>query len=151
MISKAKEVTDYIESLPDIRKKALTEIRNVIIKNIPDGFSECINYGMPGYVVPHSIYPKGYHTDPKQPLPFIYIASQKNYISLHHMGIYGSEELLKWLIKEWPNYTSKKLNMGKGCIRFSKIEDIPLDLISKLVSKISPDEWIQMYEKAFRK
>lgn len=151
MKSKEKTVSDYIDSLPSERKKALTELRAVILKKLPKGFCEEMNYGMPGYVVPHSLYKKGYHTDPKQPLPFIYIASQKNYIAFYHMGIYGSEKLLQWFVEQWPIYSSKKLDMGKSCIRFKKEEDIPYELIGELVSKISPEEWIKMYEASFRK
>ena len=151
MKSKEKTVSDYIDSLPSERKKALTELRAVILKKLPKGFCEEMNYGMPGYVVPHSLYKKGYHTDPKQPLPFIYIASQKNYIAFYHMGIYGSEKLLQWFVEQWPIYSSKKLDMGKSCIRFKKEEDIPYELIGELVSKISPEEWIKMYEASIRK
>lgn len=106
---------------------------------------------MIGYVVPHSIYPEGYHCDPKQPLAFMNIASQKNFIVIHHMGIFGSKELLDWFTTEYKKISTFKLDMGKGCIRFKKIDQIPYELIGELASKITPEKWISIYENAFRK
>jgi hypothetical protein len=106
-----------------------------------------MNYGMPAFVVPHSIYPNGYHCNPKLPLPFINYASQKNYIALYHMGIYAKSDLLNWFIKEYPNHCKTKLDMGKCCIRFKKLEHIPYALIGELVSKMTVEEWISLYEK----
>jgi uncharacterized protein YdhG (YjbR/CyaY superfamily) len=146
MQSKAKTVDEYIDSLPDDRKSAIMELRSTIKKNIPKGFGEVMSYGMIGYVVPHSLFPAGYHCDPKQPLPFINIASQKNYISVYHMGLYGGE-LLEWFQDEWKKSSAKKLDMGKCCIRFKKPEDIPYTLIGKLVKKITPKQWIDFYSK----
>ncbi len=138
---------DYIASLPEERQKIIRTILQVIQSNIPEGFEEVIIYNMIGFVVPHKIYASGYHCDSKLPLPFINLASQKNYISLYHMGTYADEELLKWFIEEYPNQCNHKLNMGKSCIRFKKMNDIPYKLIGELVSKMSVGYWIQLYEK----
>jgi uncharacterized protein YdhG (YjbR/CyaY superfamily) len=151
MQSKAATVKDYIESLPEDRKEAISKLRKIILKNLPKGFEEIMSYGMIGYVVPHSMYPDGYHCNPKLPLAFMNIGSQKNHISLHHMGIYGSKELLDWFTTEYKKESSFKLDMGKGCIRFKKTDQIPYELIGKLASKISPQEWIELYEKTFIK
>lgn len=131
--------------MPDDRKKVIKELRRVITQNLPKGFMETMSYGMIGYVVPHKLYPNGYHCDPKQPLPFMGIASQKNYITLYHMGMYANEQLLQWFTREFPKHSSTKLDMGKGCIRFKKPEHIPYQLIGELVKKMSVDEWIEVY------
>lgn len=144
-------IEEYIESLPEDRRAAIQQLREVIIANLPEGFSEQISYGMIGYVVPHSIYPKGYHCNPKEALPFISIASQKNYIALYHMGIYAIPELIEWFINEYPKYSKRKLDMGKGCIRFKKLDEIPYELIAETVGKISAEKWIETYEKEFAK
>lgn len=151
MQSSANTVDEYLKSLPDDRRKALTELRKVILKNLPKGFSEVMNYGMMGYVVPHSKYPDGYHCDPTLPLPFIGLASQKNFIALYHMGLYADQTLLKWFQSEYPNHSKAKLDMGKSCIRFKKTENIPFQLIGDLVSKMSPDKWIEIYEKNYKR
>ena len=142
---------EYIESLPDDRKQAMSNLRNVIVKNLPKGFSECMGYGMLGYAVPHSIYPAGYHCDPKQPLPFMGIASQKNFIALYHMGIYADKSLLDWFVAEYPKHTKYKLDMGKSCIRFKKTDDIPFDLIGELSKKMTVKEWIDTYERVLKR
>jgi uncharacterized protein YdhG (YjbR/CyaY superfamily) len=147
MRSDATTPDEYIASLPDDRKKAMTELRRVILKNIPKGFSEEMGYGMMGYAVPHSLYPKGYHCDPKQPLPFMGIASQKNFIAVYHMGIYADKKLLDWFTKEYAKHSKTKPDMGKSCIRFKKPDQIPFALIGKLASKMTPKDWIEMYEK----
>jgi uncharacterized protein YdhG (YjbR/CyaY superfamily) len=146
MQSKAPTVEAYINELPEERKEPMERIRKVILKNIPEGFKEEMSYGMIGYVIPHSLYPKGYHCDPALPLPLINLGSQKNFIALHHMGIYSSKELLDWFIAAYPNHCKTKLDMGKGCIRFKKMEDIPYDLIGALVAKMTAKEWIHIYE-----
>lgn len=146
MQSTAKTVNDYLEELPEERKVAFSNLRNSILKNLPKGFEEQISYGMLGYVVPHSTYPNGYHCNPKLPLPFINIASQKNFIALYHMGIYANSELLEWFTTEYPKHSSQKLDMGKGCIRFKKMDQIPFDLIAELTGKISVEDWIECYE-----
>src|ERR1700751_5820771 len=151
MQSKAATVKEYIDSLPDDRKKAITELRKAIKKNLPKGFKEEMSYGMIGYVIPHSLYPKGYHCDPSVPLPYMNIASQKNFVALYHMGVYGSKKLLDWFVKEYPKHCKTKLDMGKACIRFKKMDDIPYKLIGELSAKISPDKWIEMVESTFVK
>lgn len=151
MQSKAKTVDEYIETLPEDRQKAINDIRKVVNKNLPKGFKEEMGYGMMGWVVPHKLYPAGYHCNPKQPLPFMGVASQKNFISLYSMCLYSDGKLLKWFQKEWPKHSSKKLDMGKSCIRFKKSEDVPLKLIGELAAKVTPAQWIEMYEAAFRK
>jgi hypothetical protein len=150
MRSEAKTAEDYIMSLPDDRKSAMMELRKVIKKNLPKGFQEAMGYGMLGYCVPHSKYPAGYHCDPKQPLPFIGIASQKNFVAVYHMGVYSDEKLLKWFQTEYPKHSRTKLDMGKSCIRFKKPDQIPFKLIGELASKMTPDQWISIYEKAFK-
>jgi len=151
MQSKSETVEEYLMDLPEDRKVAMNKLRTIILENIPKGFVETMSYGMIGYVVPHSLYPDGYHCDPKLPLPFINIASQKNFIALYHMGIYANPELLKWFTEEFPKHSSQKLDMGKSCIRFKKVDQIPFDLIAELVRKVSVEDWIKNYESAVKK
>ncbi|HRG18123.1 MAG TPA: DUF1801 domain-containing protein [Flavobacterium lutivivi] len=151
MQSKAITVDEYIKDLPEDRKEVIEKIRKVILNNLPKGFEETISYGMLGYVVPHSIYPKGYHCNTNLPLPFINIASQKNFIALYHMGIYAEPVLLDWFVSEFPKHSKSKLDMGKSCIRFKKINDIPYELIGQLASKMTTEDWINKYESAFVK
>lgn len=151
MQSAAKTPEEYINSLPDERKVSIEKLRKIIIKNLPKGFKEEMNYGYIGYVVPHTIYPDGYHCNPKQPLPFLSIASQKNFIALYHMGIYSDEKLLKWFVNEFPKHSKAKIDIGKSCIRFKYPDQIPFKLIGELVKKITPGEWIKLYEKNLRK
>ena len=151
MQSKATTPEQYLSALPEDRKEAMLRLRNAIKENLPQGFEEVISYGMLGYVVPHYIYPSGYHCDPKLPLPFINLASQKNFIALYHMGIYADKNLESWFVSEYPKHVKSKLDMGKSCIRFKKMDDIPFDFIGELAAKVSVDDWISNYEKAFRK
>lgn len=151
MQSKATTVDSYINELPEERKVALTKLRRIIKENIPNGFEEVMSYGMIGYVVPHKLYPPGYHCTPELPLPFLNIASQKNFIAVYHMGIYAQKELLDWFVKEYPKYTTSKLDMGKSCIRFKKPENIPYELIGMLASKMTPAEWIALYEHNYKR
>lgn len=151
MQSKAKTTKEYIEALPDDRKEAMNKLRKVILKNLPKGFEEVMGYGMPGFVVPHSIYPDGYHCDPKQPLPFMGIASQKNHISVYHMGLYADKKLMEWFLKEYAKVSKSKPDIGKSCIRFRKPENIPYELIGKLSSKMTPQDWATKYNKSFKK
>jgi hypothetical protein len=151
MQSTAQLPSEYIESLPEDRKEAILKIRDAILKNLPKGFEEMMNYGMLGYVVPHSIYPKGYHCDSKLPLPFMGLASQKNNISFYHMGIYADKKLLDWFVSEYPKHVKSKLDMGKSCIRFKKMNEIPFALIGELASKLTPERWIELYESSFTK
>ena len=149
MHSTAKTPAEYVDSLPDERKSVIENIRKTVLDNLPEGFEETMGYGMLGYVVPHSIYPSGYHCDPKTPLPFISVASQKNFIAFYHMGIYADESLLNWFVAEYPKHCKTKLDMGKSCIRFKKVDDIPFELIGELAQKITPQQWIDRYESAF--
>lgn len=151
MTSKATTPEQYLKELPAERKEAVSQLRNTVLKNLPKGFKEVMGYGMLGYVVPHDIYPAGYHCNPKLPLPFANIASQKNFIAFYHMGIYASPDLLKWFTQEYPKHSRAKLDMGKSCIRFKKPEHIPYKLIGELVKKVSVKDWIAAYEKAFKR
>jgi len=151
MQSKATNVESYINDLSEERKNIINELRKVILKNLPKGFAEGMSYGMIGYFVPHSIYPNGYHCDPKQPLPFLSLASQKNFIALYHMGIYMNPTLMDWFTAEYAKRVKGKLDMGKSCIRFKKMEQIPFDLIGELASKMTVKEWIDCYEKALKR
>lgn len=146
MQSKATTVAEYLKELPEDRREAMTQLSEVIRKNIPQGFEETMSYGMIGYVVPHSIYPPGYHCTPKLPLPFANIASQKNFIAFYHMGMYGNPELLEWFRSEYQKVSTKKLDAGKSCTRFKKPEDIPYELIGKLMRKITVEDYITFYE-----
>ncbi len=145
----AKSPDDYVSQIPEDRKNPVNELRKVLKANLPKGFEEEMSYGMIGYVVPYSIYPKGYHVSPKVPLPFMAVASQKNFIALYHMGIYGDEKLLKWFTEEYPKHSKTKLDMGKGCIRFKKPDQIPFQLIGEMASKLTPEEWIRIYEERY--
>jgi uncharacterized protein YdhG (YjbR/CyaY superfamily) len=145
------EISSYINNLDDSRKAALSKLFQTVEENLPKGFEMAFGYGMPSFVVPHSIYPAGYHVDPKLPLGFISIASQKNFIALYHMGLYGSPTLLKWFQEEYPKHARTKLDMGKSCIRFKKIEDIPYDLIADLCRKVSVKQYVETYEKALNR
>ncbi|WP_026897554.1 DUF1801 domain-containing protein [Daejeonella oryzae] len=151
MQSAAKTPDEYINSLPEDRKTAISELRKNILNNLPDGFTETMSYGMLGYVVPHSKYPAGYHCDPRLPLPFISIASQKNFIAVYHMGIYSDSKLMDWFIDELKKQSISKPDMGKSCIRFKKLDQIPYSLIGELASKMSADEWISKYESTYKK
>ena len=151
MQSKATTVDQYLAELPEERKAAMTELRKVISKNLPKGFSEGMGYGNMGWSVPHSTYPAGYHCDPKVPLPFLGIASQKNFIAVYHMGIYANPALLKWFVDEFPKHSKAKLDMGKSCIRFKKPDQIPFKLIGELAAKMTPKQWIEIYEKELKR
>lgn len=146
MTSDAKTPEEYINALPSERKEAISKLRKVILKNLPKGFSETMSYGMIGYVVPHSIYPDGYHCTPELPLPFMSLASQKNFVAVYHMGVYAHKDLLDWFVNEYPKHCSRKLDMGKSCVRFKKIEEIPYKLIGELASKMTTKDWIDIYE-----
>jgi uncharacterized protein YdhG (YjbR/CyaY superfamily) len=150
MQSSAATIEEYLTSLPEERKNSFLKLRETILNNLPKGFTEELSYGMLGYLVPHSIYPVGYHCNPKLPLPFINIASQKNFVALYHMGIYAKPELLEWFVAEYPKYSKQKLDMGKSCIRFKKMDDIPFELIAQLVQKMSVEDWISCYETEFK-
>lgn len=143
------EIQNYIDSIPENRKQHFLKLRETISSNIPNGFEEQFSYGMIGFVVPKSIYPDGYHCNPKLPLPFMSIANQKSFIAIYHMGIYIKPELLEWFVSEFPKYSDQKLDMGKSCIRFKKADKIPFELIGELVKKMSVKDWINIYKKSF--
>ena len=147
MRSNAATADEFLNSLPSDRKDVINSLRKAINKNLPKGFEENIGSGMLSWVVPHKLYPAGYHCDPKQPLPFLSIASQKNHIAVYHMGLYASLKMLSWFETEWPKHSGKKLDMGKSCIRFKKPEYVPVALIGELASKMSPKEWIEVYDR----
>ena len=148
---KADTPEAYINQVPEERQAVLKELRKTIKENLPKGFQEVISYGMIGYVVPHALYPDGYHCDPKTPLPFMSFASQKNSINLYHSGIYANPKLHDWFVAQYPKHCKRKLDMGKSCVRFKKIEEIPFDLIAELCTKLTVEDWIAIYEKALKK
>lgn len=147
----AENVQDYLEKIPEDRKAAISKLYKTISENLPKGFQEGVNYGMMGWDVPLEIYPAGYHCTPGKPLPFLGLASQKNSINLYHMGIYADQDLYDWFMAEFPKHSKKKLDMGKSCIRFKKPEHIPYELIAELSRKMTPEKWVQLYEKMLKK
>lgn len=142
---------DYFEALPPERKAPMLRLREVLLAHLPEGFEETMSYGMPAFVVPHSLYPAGYHCKSEEPLPLISFASQKSGIVLHHIGLYMDPALHEWLLAEWPKYTDAKPDVGKGCIRFKKPENIPFELMGTLAGKMTPQQWITVYEGALKK
>lgn len=151
MQSNAPTPEAYITSLPADRQPVIIALRNAILQNLPEGFTEQMIYGMLGYVVPHSLYPAGYHVTPTDPLPFMNLASQKNFIAVYHMGLYSDTQLVDWFADEYAKVCKRKLDMGKGCIRLKKMDEIPVALIGELAGKITPQEWISIYEKNLKK
>jgi hypothetical protein len=147
MTSKAKTVAEYLASLPADRRAAISAVRKVILANLPKGYEECINYGMIGYVIPHRIYPAGYHCDPKLPWPYAGLASQKNYMSLYVMTVYGHAATEKWFRAAW-QAAGKKLDMGKCCVRFKKLDDVPLDVVGELIARTPVKEYLAHIEKS---
>jgi len=154
MQSRAKTVDAYLKSLPEDRRAAIDAVRQVILKNLDGGYEEGMQYGMIGYYVPHRVYPKGYHCDPKQPLPFAALGSQKNYMALYLMSVYcgcadGSAggKHADWFREAWAK-TGKKLDMGKSCIRFKKVEDLALDVIGEAVRRVPAAKYIRFCEDA---
>ncbi|TBW28518.1 DUF1801 domain-containing protein [Gramella sp. KN1008] len=147
----ANSPEEYISKVPEEKKEAISKLRSIIKDNLPEGFHERISYGMIGYVVPHTLYPAGYHCDPRLPLPFMNLACQKNYIALYHSGVYANPELYDGFIKTYKEETGKNPDMGKSCIRFKKTDEIPIDVIGELATKITPQEWIELYEKSIKR
>ena len=139
-------IDEYLEALSPDRKEPLDRLMAVIRGHLPDGFQEVINYGMPSWVVPHSMYKAGYHVKPELPLPFLGLASQKSHIGLYHMGLYASPQLMDWFVAEYPKHCKTKLNMGKSCIRFKNVAKLPYELVGELCSRMSPQQWITVYE-----
>ena len=144
------EITQYLELLPVDRQEALTKLITLAESNLPNGFEAIIQYKMPSFVVPKSIYPAGYHCTPAEPLPFISFASQKNFIAIYHMGLYSLPELYEWFVNEYPKHCKSKLDMGKSCIRFKKTHEIPFELLGELFTKMSPNQWIELYESKLK-
>lgn len=151
MKTEGNTVEAILSNVPPERAEAFNSLHKTIVNNLPEGFEAAISYGMLGYVVPHRIYPAGYHCKPAEPLPFASIASQKNSINFYHMGIYANPELLDWFVAEFPKHSKQKLDMGKSCIRFKKLEEIPYELIGELMTKMSVQQWIDLYESQLKK
>ena len=141
---------EYIAQIPDERREAFGALRQTVLKNLPPGFKEVISYGMIGFVVPHEIYPQGYHCSPELPLPFVNIANQKNFIALYHMGIYSDPELLTWFEQEYPKHCKTKLDMGKSCIRFNPKKDLPNYALIKLLRKLSLKNYLHLYQQSLK-
>ena len=150
MQSKATSPRQYLDELPEERKEPIQKLRQQILENLPEGMEETMNYGMLGYVVPHSVYPDGYHCTPELPLPFMNLASQKNFVAVYSMSIYAKKEILDWFTSEYAKRCKYKLDMGKSCIRFKRMNDIPYELIGELTAKISTNEWIKLYEDSYK-
>jgi hypothetical protein len=146
MKSKANTVAEYLRGLPEDRRAAIGAIRKVILANLPEGYLECMGYGMIGYVVPHRLYPAGYHCDPKLPLPLANLGSQKNHMALHLMSVYLDPHLEVWFRKTWLA-SGKKLDMGKACVRFKKLDDVPLEVIGQLIARMPVAAYIARMEK----
>lgn len=151
MKADGKTVHDILVNVPKDRVEAFNKLHDVIVKNMPKGFEAAISYGGLGYVVPHTIYPDGYHCKPSEPLPFAGLASQKNSINFYHMGIYSDPKLLEWFVSEYPKHSNQKLDMGKSCVRFKKLDEIPFKLIGELMKKMSVKDWISAYESKLKK
>lgn len=150
MKADGKTVKEILINVPEDRAEPFNKLHDVIVKNLPKGFEPAISYGGLGYVIPHKLYPAGYHCKPSEPLPFAGIASQKNSINFYHMGIYADPELYKWFVTEYPKHAKQKLDIGKSCVRFKKFDDIPFKLIGELMKKMSAKQWIDTYESAFK-
>ena len=149
--SLATTVEQYIQELAPDRQASIRQLREVISSHLPPGFEEQVGYGMIGWVVPHRLFPAGYHCDPSQPLPFMGLAAQKNFDALYHMGLYMNPELLDWFQQEYALRAPRRLDMGKSCIRFKKPGHIPYELIGELAGRMSPQDWIACYQKALQK
>ncbi len=147
---KATSPEDYMSQIPDDRKEPMKKLRQVILNNLPKGVEETMSYGMLGYVIPHSVYPDGYHCTPELPLPFMNFASQKNFIAVYSMVLYAKKDLMDWFISEYSKQCKYKLDMGKSCIRFKRMDDIPFDLIGQLTAKVSAEDWIKLYEDLYK-
>ena len=151
MQNTSSDIEEYLVNVPEERKEAFKKLIETISENLPSGFEQGMSSGRIAWQVPLETYPDGYHCTPGSPLPFLNLASQKNFIALYHMGIYADPELRDWFVSEFPKHSSRKLDMGKSCIRFKKVDDIPYELIGELVQKVSPQQWISLYEKLYKK
>ena len=150
MQSSAQTIEQYLAEIPSDRNEEFSALRKTILENLPTGFEEIMSYGVIGYVVPHKLFPAGYHCNPKLPLPFINLASQKHFIGFYHMGIYAMPELLDWFVAEYPKHSKRRLDMGKSCVRLKDFNNLPLELIAQLVRKMSVDEWIVQYQSTIK-
>lgn len=150
MKSAASTVSDYLNEIPENRKAIMHQLRDVIANNLPKGFEEGMSYGMIAYVVPLTVYPAGYHCNPQQPLPFLNLACQKNFVAVYHMGLFADNNLMSWFLNEYLMVNNTKLDMGKSCIRFKNIDTIPLELIGNLAAKLSVEQWIKLYERSIK-
>ena len=146
----ANTVDEYIAAAPEERQEALRRIRALLSEHLPQGFEERLGYGMPAFVVPHDLYPEGYHCDPSLPLPFVSFANQKNFVALYHMGLYASPDDMAWFKASWDAKASGKLDMGKSCIRFKNMAKIPWALLVQLARRMTPEDWVARYEAAFK-
>lgn len=151
MTKKATNPQEYLDALPFECKTQFTELRNAIRAAMPNGFEECISYGMIGYVVPHRLYPSGYHCNPELPLPFVSLANQKNFFGFYHMGLYADASLMAWFKEEYAQWGLQKLDMGKSCVRFKKNGALPLELLTELLRRITVEDWVQLYEKNLKR
>jgi uncharacterized protein YdhG (YjbR/CyaY superfamily) len=151
MASKPNSTTEYIDQIPVERKEAFRKLRTTVLENLKGEFQEGLSYGMIGFTVPHSAFPDGYHCNPKLPLPFVSIANQKNFIALYHMGLYADRNLQEWFTSEYTKHTHHKIDMGKSCIRFKKMDDIPYTLIAELLTRMDISSWIELYKSSVRK
>jgi len=151
MQSQASTPQQYLDALPEDRKVPVEKLRQQILNNLPVGVKEAMNYGMLGYVIPHTVYPDGYHCDPKSPLPFMNLASQKNFVAVYSMVLYAKSEVMDWFTLEYAKRCTYKLDSGKSCIRFKKMDDIPFELIGELTAKVDTEEWISIYESSIKK
>lgn len=151
MRANGKTVEEILERVPVERREAFQKLHQTIVDNLPEGFQAGISYGGLGYVVPHSVYPDGYHCKPEEPLPFAGIASQKHSINFYHMGLYTDSGLLEWFVAEYPKHNQRKLDMGKSCVRFKNIDALPYELIGQLMRKMTAKQWIEVYERELKK
>jgi uncharacterized protein YdhG (YjbR/CyaY superfamily) len=144
-------IQEYFAQVAPEYQEATIRIFDILKENLDPTFQAGIIYNMPGFEVPKSVYPSGYHCKPFPPLPFVNVAAQKNFIALYHMGLYAEPELYNWFVAEFPKHSSKKLDMGKSCIRFKKAEDVPFELIAQLAQRMTAQQWINVYEREFLK
>ncbi|KQT23940.1 hypothetical protein ASG22_07900 [Chryseobacterium sp. Leaf405] len=147
----ADSVDEYISKIPEERQEIFKRVFDAINDNLPKGFKQGMNYGMIGWAIPLETYPAGYHCTPESPLPFMALASQKNFIAFYHMGMYANPELLDWFVTEYPKHSKRKLDMGKSCVRFKKMDDIPLELLAEVSKKMTVQDWINCYENSLKK
>jgi uncharacterized protein YdhG (YjbR/CyaY superfamily) len=147
----AATVDEYVAQIPEERRVAFLRLLDVVRESLPVGFAECMSFGMPSFAVPHSIYPAGYHCKTDEPVPFVSVANQKQYIALYHSGVYALPDLLDWFTSEWAARGPGKLDMGKSCIRLKRMDRIPYELLGELCTKITVDEWIAAYEAQIRR